>query len=284
MTPFFSIISVQTNSYSHENVAVGLIVVADKIYFDYSTSKLNFLKKLIDGKSIKFLAETNLKKIAKSVKEKNSTGQTKLLDDLYSLDYFEYLNQYAAGALAFSAPKMLKIEFDNYVFAQYYQKMIGEALSVKKQQTTSFKIKIKTLLYDKQIEDKADINYTLKANNISGVLKNTNVSLITVNGSINCLQALDWSTHTDTIVKHIYETQIIAEGLNQFGKIHDKKVDKIKLAIEVPSNKKQKMFFDKIYMEKKELFDFYEYEQVKDFATTISKSDQYNKFSDLISS
>lgn len=283
MTPYFSILYVQTNTFSQETVAVGLLVVADKIYFNYSNSKLNFLKNLSDGEGMHFLAENNLNKIAKSVKEKNNTGQTQLVQDIYSLEYFKYLNQYAAGALAFSEPKALNIPFNEKVFSQYYQQIIGEPLSIKIQQSKStFKSKIKTLLKKEDLDSKADINYTLKADKLSGVLKNTKVSLITVNGNISCLQAIDMSINQDSIVHHIYETQIIFDGLNKLAKSHNKQVDKIKLAVEIPKDKKQKQFFDKIYLEKKDFFDFYEYEQVKEFAAEISNSDQFSKFSELL--
>lgn len=283
MTPFFSILSVQTNSFSHETVAVGLLVVADKIYFNFSNSKLKFLKNLNNGKGMHFLAEKNLNKIAKSVNKKNSTKQTQAVKGIYSVEYFKYLNQYATGALVFSEPIALNISFNEKVYSQYYQQMIGEPLSIKDQKPKiSFKSKIKTLLEKEGLDAKADINYTLKADKLSGVLKNTKVSLITVNGDISCLQAIDMSINQDSIIHHIYETQIIFDGLNNFAKSHNKQVDKIKLAIEIPENKKQKQFFDKIYLEKKDFFDFYEYEQVKEFASKISNSDQFSKFSELI--
>lgn len=283
MTPFFSILSVQTNSYSQENVAVGLLVVADKVYFNYSIQKLNFLKKFDNGQGMYFLAVNNLNKITKSVSEKNTIAQTQLVQDIYSIDYFKYLNQYTAGAVTFSEPKKLNINFNDKVFAQYYQQMIGESLSLKKQKTiNTFKSKINSLFKNYELDSKVDIDYTLKADKLSGVLKNTKVSLITVNGKISCLQTIDLTINKNSVINHLYETQIIFDGLNQFAKSHNKQIDKIKLAIEIPVDKKEKDFFDAIYTQKKEIFDFYEYDQVEKFTTTIAESDQYSKFSELL--
>lgn len=284
MTPFFSIISVQTNSYSKESVAVGLIVVADKVYFSYSIAKLNYLKKLDDGKALHFLAENGLKKIKKAVDDKNIAHNLPLGQNAFSVDYFNYLNQYAAGALTFSEPQMLNVFFDDKVFAKYYKKMIGESLPEIQVNKThlNFKSKIKVLFQKKQIEEKADVDYILKADKFEGVLKNTTVSLITVNGSISCLQAIDLNIQQNTIINHIYEAQVVNEGLKKFGETAHKKTDNIKIAFEKPIEKEAINFFNKLYIEKKDIFDFYEYDKVAEFADHIASSKEYSKFSEFL--
>lgn len=284
MKPFFSIISIQTNSYSNETLAVGLIIVADKKYFSYSSAKLQWLKKLTIGNDLFFLAETALKKIENLVKTENNTIQYKTMNQLFSLDYFTYLNQYSAGAITFSEPVLLDIKMNDTVFANYYEKIVGEPLiSEKKVIKSTFNKKINQLFNSKEVEPFADINFQLDSNKFEGVLKDTKISLITKNGSISAIQTIDFSLTINSIVSHLYEAQIICGSLKKFGEINSKQVDKIKLAIEVPNdNTEQKELFDKVYTEKNNIFEFCEYNNVESFVEKVASSKKYSKFSELL--
>ena len=47
MKTFFSLISIQTNSFSLEKVVVGVLAITEnKVYFEYSKTKLQLLDKL----------------------------------------------------------------------------------------------------------------------------------------------------------------------------------------------------------------------------------------------
>lgn len=284
MKAFFSIISVQTNSYSNESLAVGLIVVADKLYFGYSNTKLSWLKKLNSGDQFHFLSEKALKKIQHWVSVENKTIQQKLLNQLFSENYFNYLSQYSAGAIKFSEPVQLNIPFNETVFETYYEKMIGEKIVAKKtSSSTTFQSKIHQLFDEKEVKSKADVNFQLQPTHFEGVLKETKLSLITKNGTIDALQAIDFSLSVNTIVSHLYEAQIISDSLHSFGDKVNKPVDKLKLAFEEPnSDTEQKKLFDKVYKDKKDLFTFCDYSEVETYVDKISNSTEYSKFSELL--
>jgi hypothetical protein len=139
------------------------------------------------------------------------------------------------------------------------------------------------LFKEKEVGQKADINFQLHSNQFIGVLKDIKLSLITKNGAVNALQPIDFSVGNNTIVSNIYEAQIISESLHEFCNKLDKPFEKLKLAIEIPDkNAEQKPLFDKIYKEKKDFFEFCELDKVEQFVSKVASSDEYSKFSELL--
>ena len=285
MKPFFSIISVQTNSFSNESIAVGLIFVSDKIYFGFSQTKLHWLKKLNTGNELFFLVENSLKKIQSIVNQENeSIHQKKLLNQIFTKDYFVYLDQYSAGAIKFSEPVAIDIQLNDVVFANYYLKIVGEAITPSpKKLKNIFLSSLNSLFKQKEVEDKADVNIQLHSNQFEGLLKNTKLSFITKNGAVNAIQSIDFTASISTIVSNLYEAQIINEGLEHFCDSKKVGFEKLKLAFELPdAHSEQKPLFDKFYKEKKDNFEFCELDEIEQFVSKVAKSDKYSKFSNLL--
>lgn len=69
--------------------------------------------------------------------------------------------------------------------------------------------------------------------------------------------------------------------LDQFCQSKHLEMGKIKLAFEQPQEKQGKKLFNLVYKEKKDLFDFYELDQLNDFLEEAAQSGEYSKFSDL---
>lgn len=85
------------------------------------------------------------------------------------------------------------------------------------------------------LKEKADLQYTLNPKKFKGILKSVQIPLITVNGSINALQAVDFSLQP--ITNHLYETKVIFDALNTFSKQRNNKLEKVKVAFEEPTLK-----------------------------------------------
>lgn len=283
MKSFFSIISITTNNHSSESIAVGLIMVSDKVYFEYSTSKLNWIKNLYLGEDTFYLVQSSLKKIKNIIKKENTNNSYKLIGDLFSMEYFSYLNQYSGGVFSFSSPVMLPIEINKKEFESYYMKMIGEAIPQKTVKVKSFQQKIKSLYKTKQVKEFADINFKMNPSCFSGILKPTTLSMITKNGAVQALQTIDFSQSENSVIGNLYESQIIENSLNDFCNQHNLKVDKLKIAFEIPKNIQDKKLFNKAYKANKGNFQFLDLSEVEDFINKAKISESYIPFSTLFS-
>lgn len=80
------------------------------------------------------------------------------------------------------------------------------------------------------LKEKADLQYPLNPKKFKGILKSVQIPLITVNGSINPLQVVDFNLQPITIANHLYETKVIFDALNTFSKQINKKIEKVKFS------------------------------------------------------
>jgi hypothetical protein len=290
MKTFFSIISIQTNPISSEKVVMGVLAITEnEIYFDYSKSKVALLDKLAPTKiGIGIMAKNTLQQIKQKVDEANKTltkDQTKLVFEksIFSKDYISYLNKYNNGILHFSEPASLPFDFTSEKFRQYYNNFVGEiAVAETKKEIVTFAKKIKPAFEKEGLDEKADLKFTFQPVNFSGILKETNIPLITKNGDICAIQTVDFSLGEQTVVHHLYETLIIQQALNVFGKKANTKVKKIKIAFEEPSQGTlQHDLFDLSIQNYKDDFDFITPDILEKETEMISNSNNI-KFSEFL--
>ena len=265
MKTFFSLISIQTNSFSLEKVVVGVLAITEnKVYFEYSKTKLQLLDKLAPSHNgISQFANKALQQIKNKVIESNnqkSQQQLIVSSSVFTQEYISYLSKYSNNILSFAKPEALPVTFDQKEFAQYFYNFVGEPITSKaKTENITFAKKIKPYFEKQGLEEKANLKYHFNPHKFQGILKATDVTLITKNGAINAIQAIDFTLGEQTVVNHLYETKIIHEALHTFvNKVKVKQeVNKIKIAFEEPKlNTKQHELFDLSYKNYKDTFDF----------------------------
>lgn len=287
MKTFLSILSVKTNSYSNEKIVLGLIAVtANKVFYAYSKTKLALLNKFSQEEDIAFFLKSLLNQVQHTVDESNKTftsNQSSLIYGVtvFSEDYFSYLHKYNNGIFQFSEPVIINANFTNNDFGNYYNKFVGESLitSTPKPKKTFYQ-KLKPLFENEILHQKADINFQFSPVTFKGILKETNIPLITKNGNISALQIIDFNAQPTTIANHFYETQIISNALNSFSKKF--KVDKIKIGFEEPVLKtEQHKLFDLAISEYKNVFEFLTIDKVEKYTDKIAESKNV-KFSSLL--
>jgi len=289
MKTFLSILSIKTNNFSNEKITIGLIAIANKnIQFSYSTNKLKLLNKLMNTNNSEVFVTNLLHQINNAVMSANKADtnnqiQFDLSKSLFSEDYFKYLNSYCNGLIQFSEPLQIGYEFNETNFASYYEKFVGKKLHLTKQKTLkSFSSKLKPFFKKEGLNEKADLQYTLNPKTFKGILKSVQIPLITVNGSIDALQAVDFNLQPITIANHLYETKIIYDALIDFSKQTNNKVKKIKVAFEEPKLKSQQhQVFDLVFNEYKEYFNFITVDEVEIFTEKVADSSN-TKFSALL--
>lgn len=284
MKTFFSLVTVNTNSFSNESIVVGMLAIANKIHFAFSPKKLSWIHKIENGIQLAHLCENNLKKLEALVAiENKKIDQLKLIDELFSHNYFSYLSNYSGGAFKLSKPFEIPGSFTETDFAIYYNKFVGDTIEKKIIVKSEFSVKIHKALAIEGLKEKADINFEFKPQKFESILKEAKVSLITKNGAIQAFQAIDFSKSESLIVNKLYETQMIFDSLKHFGKEKKEKVNKIKIALDMPAqNSDTSKLFEKAVKDKKDCFEFIESNEFFDISSKISNSNKYIKFSNLI--
>lgn len=293
MQAFISILYVQTNSISTEKIAVGLIAFANnEVVFDVSNNKL----KLIQGLSSKDVYEQaifgiNLIKNEVDFNSKNQfTNKLKLKLSAFSKDYFIYLNKYSKGVLQFSDPKPYSGEVNQYSFKKIFEKFIAEWDTHKFDNTKikhniQFQTSIKKKLKNPAFQEKADVDYKLDPKNINGLLAPQDIALITVNGSILGAQAIDFTTNVETIVKNVYEYEIMIYCLNKI-KLKNKKStgNSFILLFNKPASKSnQEKVLNDIVKTKNNIFTLQDENYIETLEGKLENGD-YKKFSSFFDS
>lgn len=289
MNTFFSILSIKTNSYSEEKVTVGVMAIASQeVFYAYSKSKLNLLDKLVFQSGLTQFAGSILKQYEHTVKETNAnlkSGQISLIQktNLFTKDYFDYLSKYNNGAVQFSEPVVLNKDFTKEDFENYYAKFVGEPISQDKEKpVVSFYKKVKPLIHKENIEQKADVNFEFNPQEFLGILKTTQIPLLTKNGAIQALQLVDFEKQFNTIVNHFYETKIIHNALSKFSEKKGLELSKIKIGFEKPANKTEQFkVFNMAFKEYKNDFEFITLDEIDDYTNEIVNSNNVT-FSSLL--
>lgn len=284
MKSFLSILSVETNQFSKENIVVGLFVVtSNATFFAYSEKKVAMLDKAAGLKNnySKFVS-TILKQTSTNVEIQNTKTQISILNDTFSWAYFDYLKDYSGGALKFSEPVLINKTFDQNSFDVYFEKFVGDKISPKQKTEKKFKSKVTQYFKKAGLSEKVDIEFKFNPIKFNGILMETKIPLITKNGQISAIQVVDFKSSTQVIANHLYETQMIYEGLSNFSKAKDIAFKKVNIAFEEPAlNTPQHNLFDMAYAEKSEFFNFIDATEVDNLTDEILNSN-YSKFSNFI--
>lgn len=283
MESFISIISIQTNSLTNENVVVGLVAVSGKsIYFNYSTKKLSLAQKVSGSQALVTLCQNALVKIDKQVKNANKNQASLFSNSHFNISYFEYLNQYSAGAVKFSIPFQIKKKIDQVMFSDYYRKFVGEKL-IKKVENYSFKTSVKKYLDKEGLNEKADIAYKLNPDTYKGIFSEATLPLITKNGSVTAVQLVDFSASKDVCAKNLYLSTNVFYSLDSFCKQRlNTTMGRMKIVFEEPDLKSEShKVFELAKKESTDIFEFIHKEELDDFTNQILDSN-YVTFSSLI--
>ena len=290
MKTFFSIISIQTNPVSLEKVVVALLAVTqNKVFFHFSKNKLNLLDKLAPSKlGIGSLAKKSLLQIKHVVNDTNKDlelNQTEIVfkKSVFSKEYFSYLNKYNNGILNFSEPADIPFDFTQEKFESYYFNFIGEPTELTENKTISFAQKIKPAFEKAGLEEKADIKFTFDPITFDGLLEETHVSLITKNGDISIIQAIDFNLSEQTVLKHLYETKFVNDALKTFATKHGTKVKPLQIAFEEPkAGTEQYDLFNLSYKNYHKEFNFITPDALDKETEQIANSNN-SKFTDFLS-
>lgn len=221
MKSVYSIIRYVNNPLSNENIAFGLIAIADgKISFKFAEDKIDFILKL--NPSIQKIFEFSVNKLKASLEERSV--EPNLLfktDTLFSKEYLNRLSEYNNGIIQFDRPSSIDISLKNECFLSFFNNYIAlNVVSEKKAKEASvLKRVVKSELYN-PLKDQIDVDYKLKKKQIPSLFFDFHLDGLGVNGAIYSAKAVDINSGkaVHQICKEISEFESVNQRLDEFGK------------------------------------------------------------------
>ena len=137
MATHYSIISALIRPEIQEKISVGLLMFdSEGVFFDYSKAKIKVFKGLMSANSVRILKdvlksiEDRINKDSFSFAPQGSLSISTSIScsrEVFSKEYFDYLNRYSNNTLSFSQPKEIGLPFTNEAFELLFNKFIDHS-------------------------------------------------------------------------------------------------------------------------------------------------------------
>ena len=287
MENYISILRFVNNPLSDESIALGLIVVSENdVFFKMSAKKISFAKKLnpASGKLLDF----SLKQLRNFIAHDLADQSDKLIQFSKSIDnqLLNRLANYNNGILQFSKPSFVKSEFNNQVFNDYFEEIIGEGIGIQRNEkpVSQLKLNIEAKIY-KPLENKIDVNYTLKKKVLPTMFFDFHFDGLGVNGAMYAAKSVDFNADKSIsdIRAEISEYESVIERLNIFAKSKNILGDPIYYLVADPYQGKTPSYLDLYSLLKNENMPFFKLiasNELDEFSNQILKNN-VSKFSEM---
>jgi len=272
ITPLF----IQTNPLSLEKIVFGLLGVSEQaVYFHTSDHKLSVAEQLL-GKPVLQFIKNSLSSLRETVKQHNKAFKRELFGkalSAFNASYINTLSQYSNGLLQFGEPMPVAGGLSRTQFVDLYEKFVGEPYNPAASGRGAFARLVKKTLDVPGLEEKADINYSLKPGKIKGLLKPTTVTLLTTHDVLIVYQQVDFTNTEAVIANNLYEYEAVADVLNAYSEAEFKRPGQFKIIAEAPAvQSPQRKQFDTIKEVKKHIFSVITPEQLSAEAHVIASN------------
>lgn len=290
MKSYIAPIYCQTNSLSQEKLTLGLIMFAvdvelPTIFFKLSEKKIQIASSITDiSKAFFNTAEKYIQNVVKEIQNEYSQKYTQLLPSkkhILDESMYDYLHKYAHGLIEFGALKPYNGKVNEQIFQQLFTEFTGDTSAFsKKSKKPNLSKQLQQYLEIPELEETADKYLKFTPKQLPGIYKPTTAELITVNGDVESLHALDFQATMETVTNHLNELEVFYHALLVFieGKSN---LEKLSIAFQKPkAGSKQEMAFNTAYQLKKSIFNFMSLDEVEEFVNSLA-TDQYQKFSSV---
>ena len=287
METFFVPVYLKIGKLNDEKMLVALIgVTPEHIWFNYSAKRVELSAKL-SGLSFAHLAKKVLEQIEYKAGELNKKlGETDILlfetTHSFNIEYFQYLQKYSNNILVFGQIELFDFATSTIGFKGLYESLMNEYIDEIKETKQSFQTKIKHKLEAANIQEKADIDFKITTEQLSGIYNNTIVTLIAKNGGILAANSIDFSNNVSTIAQTLNSFEVLLISLNKYADIRSFDKSKYSIVTSMPAiGSDQEKLFNNIYKNKKDVFDIVPEDSIEKLTTLIHQN-HYRKFSSVL--
>ena len=237
MNTFITPLFIQTNPLSLEKIVFGLLGVSEQaVYFHMSDHKLSVAEQLL-GKPVLQFIKSSLSNLRETVKQHNKAFKQELFGKVlsaFNASYVNTLSQYSNGLLQFGESMPVAGGLSRTQFIDLYEKFVGEPYNPAASGRGVFARLVKKTLDVPGLDQKADINYSLKPGKIKGLLKPTNVTLLTTHGVLIVYQQIDFTNTEAVVANNLYEYEAVADVLNSYSEAEFQRAGQFKIIAEAP--------------------------------------------------
>lgn len=286
MKSFFIPIYLKLGKLSEEKLLVGLIAVTPQsIQVKYSTKRIQLCAKVVSPEYA-HLAKEILEQIQNKASEVNvllnKSNEIHFENNhVFNADYFEYLKKYSQNTIVFGNLEVYSANHTS-TFLSLYENLMNEMPELVKTVKSNFHTKIKSNFKASGIEDKADIEFKISPDQLAGLYNDMRVSLITKNGSIFAVEAIDFNNGIPALTNSLNAFEVLISSLNQFSKDHKFKTGTYQILNSIPkSGSEQEKLLNHIYKFKKGIYKVMPEDSIEEITNKI-KSGNYQKFSSIL--
>jgi hypothetical protein len=283
MNTFTATLFIETNPLSREKLACGLLAITpQKLFFEWAEAKVKMAEGLAE-KEYKGYFQQRLRTIERALKDEDRERQQTtngLFQGLLSQSHFERLEQYNAGPVQFGDIKPYGENIDARLFAKLFKETVHHPVVRRKRSGSGLYWAVLNKLDRPAIVSKADVQYELPEESIDGLIYNAKLSMITVNGSIQAMQAVDMNKSLTTVVQHLNETEMIYHQLVKLGKQKSTPVERVKLVYQ-PEGEESDLV-KKVRSEKSDVFELMPLGELDQKLERMENDPSYRRFSEFI--
>jgi hypothetical protein len=283
MNTFTATLFIETNPHSREKLACGLLAVTkDQVHFSWAPTKVKLAEAQLSPEHKGYLAQ-RMRMLERSLKHEGRDGKARgQFSELLSRSHFERLQQYNAGPIQFGDIKPYAGELDEKVFGQLFAAFVHPVQVKSRRSGSGLYRTVFNKLERPAIQAKADLNYTLPEEKIDGLVYDARLTMITVNGSIQPLQAIDMSKGLNTVVKHLNESEVIYHQLVKLGDKLGKDVSKLKVVYGNAPGIEDSDLVRKVRDEKGDVFELMSMPELDQKIMKMEEDPAYRRFSELL--
>jgi len=288
MKSFFIPAYLKLGKLSEEKLLVGLIAVTPQsVQVKYSAKRIQLCAQIVSPEYAQ-LAKAVLEQIQNKASEVTALlGKSDEIHfenvHVFNADYFEYLKKYSQNTIVFGNLEVFNANSQPSAFGSLYESLMNEKSELVKTVKSNFQAKIKTSLKASGIEDKADIEFKISPDQLAGLYNDMTVSLITKNGSILAIEAIDFNNGITTLTNSLNAFEVLISSLNQFSMAHKfKELGTYQILNSIPkAGSEQEKLLNHIFKFKRDLYKVLPEDSIEEITTNI-KSGNYQKFSSLL--
>lgn len=286
MKSFFIPTYLKLGKLSEEKLLVGLIAVTpESVQVKYSAKRIHLCAQVVSPEYA-HIAKEILEQIQNKAFEVNALLNKS--DEIhfennhvFNADYFEYLKKYSQNTIVFGNLEVYST-YHSSSFLSLYENLMNEKPEFVKTLKSNFQTKIKSNLKSSGIEDKADIDLKIGPDQLAGLYNDMNVSLITKNGSIFAVEAIDFNIGIPALTNSLNAFEVLISSLNQFSKDHKFKAGSYQILNSIPkSGSEQEKILNNIFKFKKGIYKVLPEDSIEELTDKI-KTGNYQKFSSIL--
>lgn len=207
MKSFYSLIKININSVSDDNLTIGLICFSDnRFQFAFSNHRKKQAKNILNDSN--FIIDYFEREISLKLENLNKSNLMEANQNVIDLNYFNYLSKYNNGILRITKPNFIDDTVDEIKFNSLYRTFLNEniekvenRIKAYSQEDDQFSNRIMTNLISR-VEDRIHTHQKFNKTLIPSLISQFELDCIGKNGILVGAKSLDLTQSKATLNAH----------------------------------------------------------------------------------